>query len=99
MGEKPSLLQLLHHIANRGWRQADRPRERLRPDRHPALEIGFDHQAEDIAHAVRQFADGLGHADPSRIARNGGLGTPPTSIRRVYASVRPRARSNARTEV
>ena len=45
-----------------------RPGQRLRPDRQPALEIGLDHQAEDLAHAVGQFADRLGHAHASRIA-------------------------------
>ena len=28
----------------------------------PALEIGLDHEAEDLPHAVGQFADRLGHA-------------------------------------
>ena len=62
MREQPPLLQFLHHAADRGRRQADAAGERLRPDRQTALEIGFDHQAEDVAHAVRQFADRLGHA-------------------------------------
>ena len=34
--------------------------QRLRADRKPALEIGFDHEAEDLAHAVGQFADRAG---------------------------------------
>ena len=62
VGQKPSLLELLHDVPDRGRREADRTGEHLRPDRHAALEIGFDHQAEDIPHAVGQFADGLGHA-------------------------------------
>ena len=37
------------------------PVERLRPDRNAALEIGFDHQPENLAHAVGQFGDRLGH--------------------------------------
>ena len=61
MGEQPALLQLLHHAADRGRRQADASGQRLGADRQPALEIGFDHEAEDLAHAVGQFADRLGH--------------------------------------
>jgi len=59
--EKPSLLQFLHDIADRSGREADRSGERLGPDRHAALEIGLDHEAEDIPHAVGELADGLGH--------------------------------------
>ena len=83
MGEQAPLLQFLHHAADRGRREADAAGERLRPDRQPALEIGFDHPAENLAHAVGQFADGLGHVHPSRIAALAGLGTRPHQYQEI----------------
>ena len=61
MSQQPPLLQVLHHAADRRRRQVDAAGQHLRSDRNAALEIGFDHQAEDLAHAVTKFADMLRH--------------------------------------
>src|SRR6185295_6497593 len=92
MGQQPPLLELLHHPADRGRRQVDASGEHFRSHRKAALEIGLDHLAEDVAHAVGEFADGLGHAYASRIGAIAGLGSARTSIRRP-AFMRPSGRA------
>jgi hypothetical protein len=57
MGEQAALLQLLHHSPDRGRRQADASGQCLRPHRSPPLEIGVDHQPENLAHPVGEFGD------------------------------------------
>src|SRR4051795_3902004 len=92
MGKEPPLFELLHYAANRCRREADGAREHLRAHWQAPGEIGFDHEAEYLAHAVSEFADRLGHADPSRIGSNSGLGTRRTSTRRT-APMRPSGRA------
>src|SRR5438067_1978024 len=92
MGQQPPLLQLLHYTADRGRRQADAARQHFRPDRQPALEIGFDDQPENLAHAIGQFADRLGHGYASRIEAKPGLGTAPHQSQE-NAAMRPSGRA------
>src|SRR4051795_281632 len=92
MGKEPPLFELLHYAANRCRREADGAREHLRAHWQAPGEIGFDHEAEYLAHTVSEFADRLGHPDPSRIGSNSGLGTRRTSTRRT-APMRPSGRA------
>ena len=51
MGQQSPLLQRLHHLADRRWRQAHQPASAF-DHRLPAIEVGLDHQPEGVAHAV-----------------------------------------------
>ena len=97
MGKQPPLLEILHHTADGGRGQVDAADQGLRTNRNPTVEIGLDHEAEDIAHAVGQFADWLGHGAASRIDGPAGLGTQPHQYQETspYAPIRTRPRPDA----
>ena len=74
VGKQPALLKLLHHPADRRWRQVNAGGERLRSDRHAALKIRVDHQAGVLRLAIGvEGGVGLGGGGTGRDSIVGGV--------------------------